>query len=115
MRNTEEVINGIRRYIESEVLPKLDTKSKILIGAALGMASNSMETAARTLQANELAKALGAVNDDGLFDVELIADSLKDSSARYGSLSLTVPFTGGVMSFGPEDIEMAKRYINGEA
>lgn len=112
MRNADEVVNGILRYAEHEVMPKLDTKSKIIMGTALGMATSSLDKAINALQGNELAQMIGAVNEDGLLDVDLIADNLKASSERYGNLSFTIPFTGGVMSFSPNDIDDVKRYIN---
>lgn len=113
MNTSEEIVNGLMRYADREVIPKLGTGGKWVVGAAIGMAGNKISEIARNLSTNSLAKAVGAVNEDGLFDVDKLTESLQNSANRYGNLSLNVPMLG-TMTFTADDVNKVGKYIKGE-
>ena len=101
------------RYADREVIPKLDTAGKWVVGSVITMTGNKINEVTTKLSTNPTAKAIGAVNEDGLFDVDKVIESLQNSANRYGNLSLNVPMIG-VMTFTPDDVVKVGRYIKGE-
>ena len=113
MNTSEEIINGIMKYADREVIPKLGTGGKWIVGSIVAMAGTKINDIAKGLSTNPYAKALGAVNEDGLFDVDKVIESLQNSANRYGNLSLNVPMLG-TMTFTAEDVNKVGKYIKGE-
>lgn len=110
MYTSEQVLNGIVKYIDNEVLTKLDTKGKIFLGTGITIAmKNSSEVLSR-VQNNEIVKTLGIVDENGQFDVELVAEHLKANASKYGKLQFNVPVVG-TLTFTPEDVDRIKEYI----
>lgn len=113
MNTSEQIVNGLMRYTDREIIPKMGTAGKWIIGTAAGMIGQRAGSIANGLQSNSIAKMMGAVNEDGLFDIDLIAEHLRNSADRYGNMQLDVPLLG-TMTFTADDVEKAKRYIKGE-
>lgn len=113
MKTSEEMVNGLMRYINKEVIPKMNTSGKWMLGTVVGMAEGKAHDVALTIQGNDLAKALGAVNADGLFNEELIADAMHKAAERYGKLQMSLPLAG-TLTFSVDDVEQLRRYIRGE-
>ena len=113
MCNNEQIINGFVRYIDNEVIPKLDTKGKWIIGAMSGMIGNKALLYLNQLSSNELLQNINVINENGLFDVDSIGDNLVNSANKYGNLQLNIPAVG-VLTFNANDIDTLKRYVKGE-
>lgn len=113
MNTSEQIVNGIMRYADREIIPKMGTAGKWIIGTATGMIGKRAGMIANSLQANGIARAIGAVNEDGLFDIDLIAEHMRNAAERYGKMQIDVPLLG-TMTFTEDDIEKARRYIKGE-
>lgn len=112
MNTSEEIVNGLVDYVEKEIIPKLDTPGKWLVGTMLGMTTAKYKDIAVKMQGNATAKAIGAVSEDGLYDVNLIAENLIKAASRYGNLQINIPMLG-TMTFSSADIESASKYIKG--
>jgi hypothetical protein len=113
MNTPEQIVNGIMRYADREIIPKLDTAGKWVIGSMIGMTGNKINEVATKLSTNPVAKAIGAVNEDGLYDVDKIVENVQNSANKYGNLSLNVPMLG-TMTFTQEDVMKIGKYIKGE-
>ena len=113
MNTSEQIVNGLMRYTDREIIPKMGTAGKWIIGTAAGMIGKRAGTIANGLQTNSIAKMIGAVNDDGLFDIDLIAEHMRNAADKYGNMQIELPMMG-TMTFTSDDVEKAKRYIKGE-
>lgn len=113
MQTVEEIVNGIARYADREVIPKLNTQGKWIVGALVGVIGNKSADIMRELQSNPMFKAIGIIDDNGLYDVDLIAENVIQSAEKYGKLQLNVPAVG-LLTFDHEDVNNLKKYIKGE-
>lgn len=102
----EQVVNGLNNWVDEEIIPRLPTSGKWIIGTAVGLAMSNADA----VLSNGSLKVLGIVNADGLIDADKLCSELKHSADRYGKLTVSFPFIG-TMAFGPEDIENARRHI----
>lgn len=106
-----KVVNGLIKYIESDILAQLNGS----LGAwgasiVIGLAAKRIEQVYHDLVNNAMIKALG-VTDGEMINVEAIyAEALK--AAQKGSATVAMPFVGPV-TFKVTDVEAAYRYIIG--
>ena len=112
MKTADEIVNGLFRYVDAEVMPRLDTKSKIIVGTLLGMSRQKAEVLSEELTTNSTAQLIGAVDDDGMIDDDLILEHLKKASDKYGKMEFQIPLAGTI-AFDGDDVNDIKFYING--
>lgn len=103
--NAEQVLNGLAKYAENEIISKMPTAGKVIAGTAIALALKNVQ-----LQSNQFARAIGAVDADGMIDVDTIAESLKASAERYGNIVINIPLMGTV-TLTAGDVDLMRRYI----
>lgn len=108
--NAEQIVNGIMRYADNEVMPKLPTAGKWVFGTAINLANNKVNNLIEGLQTNAIAKMLDIVDDNGNIDADALFQALKESADRYGVISIEVPLIGS-MTFSTSDIDSIRGYI----
>lgn len=111
--DTTQVLNGLIAFADKEVIRKLNTTGKWVLGTGVAIATQNAEHVMEMMKDNALVNMLGIVDEDGRFDIDLLADALKDSASRYGNLSVQVPLVG-TLTFSASDVDSAKAYIKGE-
>ncbi len=105
----EQIINGIFLYIDNEVMPKLSTLNKIMVGTGAALALKNSEHLIDEMLT--VGKSLGVVSDEGLIDADKVAAELKSSAEKYGNVQFVIPF-GGTVTFKPDDVDILRRYIS---
>lgn len=108
----EQFLNGLVRYCDVDVIPQLPTSGKWIVGAMVIGATKKAENIITQLSSNPIVKSIGIIDENGLIDIDLLADSLRQSADKYGKLSVSLPVVG-TMTFSASDIDRAKQYIVG--
>lgn len=110
MITRSQLEGGIARYIDREVLPRLPQSGiqKVVIGAFAAMLSKRIGVMVDELSKNKFAGMLGIVNSDGLIDIDLLRDSLKQSMGDE-PLIIEIPLVGE-MIFRSGDIDVIHSY-----
>lgn len=103
----EQVLNGIASYLDDEVMSKLPTHGKWIMGTAIALSRDNISE----ILNNPYIKMLGIVNADGLWDVDKLASALKATAERYGNIQLDLPIIGR-LTFSAEDVDLMRRHIN---
>lgn len=107
---SEQVMNGLIQYMENEIVSKMPTVGKIIVGTGIGLALKNQSDFLNNLRNNQVLKMIGAVNEEGLFDVDTIAECAKQSSEKYGNVVINIPYMGDI-TLTSKDIDLLKRYI----
>lgn len=113
MYTAEQVLQGLINYVDKEVLAKLDTKGKIVLGTGITIAMQNASTLLKNIPENDIVKMLGVVDENGMYDVEKIAVALKANVEKFGKLQFDVPLVGK-LAFVPEDVTLLTQYIKGD-
>jgi len=108
--SAEQIINGITQYADGEVIAKLPTMGKWMLGAGIGVASNKINDIVHNLNDNTIIKMMGIIDESGMYDLDLVAESLKQSAQKYGKMTIEVPLIGK-LSFNDSDIDTLRAYI----
>ena len=111
MYNANQVINGLIKYADSEVMTKLPVSGKWIMGTAINLASDKINNVVETLANNSAAKMLGIVDENGNIDADALIEAMRASAEKYGKMTIEVPIIGK-LTFSSADVDMLKTYIS---
>lgn len=106
-----QLINGLTRYIDNEVLNKLTGNSKLLLGIGSGIALKKAENLYRVMQENTIIKMLDIIDKEGNIDEETIFEELK-KQARKQIIEVEIPMIG-ILKMNEEDIAKLQNFVKG--
>lgn len=109
MVTLNQVQNGIVRYIDVEMLPKMDGWKKWVFGAAAGIAVTRAESIFEGLRHNSLVSALGVIDEHGHIDI----DTLHREFAKQAQRGPTAIDMGplGMYSMDRRDVDLIAQFI----
>lgn len=90
---TTQVLDGIQRYIENDVLPKIPDARKWLVGAYVATVMMPYRQNPASLVNHPIMKPLMAGVDDGTIDIDNLHAALL-SQARQGASFIEIPLVG---------------------
>lgn len=108
-----KVINGLTRYIDSDILAQLNGNVlKWVGGVAVGLVAQNAEKTFHALADNAMVKALNVIDGENV-NVENIYPLLLEQ-ARKGPATLTIPnLPLPPITFTDKDVESLYRHIMG--
>lgn len=107
---------GLTKYIDAEIVPTLPVGGQydaIKNTAFKTMAAYAIKNGRNALQGvlkHPMLTAIGAVNADGMVDIDGIAGELKKNIPAAG-LQVEIPLMGIIMTFHESDIDTLRKYI----
>ena len=115
MVTKEQIKNGVRRYVDSEIIAKMQMspnsikRGLIVTGINLWL-NHNVES---MLGASSGAEALGVVDENGHYDIKLLADEFRKTIPERGyNLKLGISgFNLGDMTIYGEDVIRLVEYI----
>ena len=107
-----QVVNGVTKYIDSEIVSKLTGWQRWAIGAGLGVAVSRGSHIMEQMRSMPLVKMLNIIDGD-MVDVETIYSELRKQAERE-SINVALPAVGTV-TFTRDDVEKVYSYIMGGA
>lgn len=111
MVHYSKVISGIVRYIDADILAKLNgSAAKWAAGAAIAIAARRAEQIYHEITKSPVVAALGLVDGENVDIDTIYAEVLKQ--AQQGSATISLPLIGPI-TFGVADVESVYRYIKG--
>lgn len=109
MYNYSQVINGLARYIDEEIVSKIDGWQKWIVGAGLGMSLDKGVNIFNELKTNPMVKALGVIDNNDMVDVETLYKNVK-KQAHNNPITFNVPMVGA-MTLNESDVDKLYNYI----
>lgn len=110
MVSIEKIQRGAARYIDTEILPKVEGKDKWILTAASSLLIAKLPMLAQNLNKSAVVQAMGIISPDGLIDIDALVSSVKPA-ARQTPAKFKIPF-GGEMTLTEADIDALQKYIN---
>lgn len=112
MYDYNKVINGIAKYIDTEIVDKILGWKKWVVGSGLGLALSNSTNVFNQLKNNEFVKMLNIIDKDNKIDVDKIYKELK-KQAKKSSITFEVPMVGSI-TLNDQDIEKLYELIKNE-
>lgn len=112
MYDYNKVINGIAKYIDTEIVDKILGWKKWVVGSGLGIALSNSTNVFNQLKNNEFVKMLNIIDKDNKIDVDKIYKELK-KQAKKSSITFELPMVGSI-TLNDQDIEKLYELIKNE-
>ena len=109
MYEYSKVLNGITKYIDTEIVDKIEGWQKWVIGSCIGIALSNSTNLFNQLKDNEIVKMLGIINEENKIDIEKIYKEFKNQ-AKKGSISFEVPLVG-TLTLNEQDVDKIYDFI----
>ena len=106
----EKVIDGVNRYIDSEIYKNLNDVQEILARIVVGRVNAGAENIKNVLMNNGFAKTLCLVDSDGMIDIDPLLHDLRAEIEKKGKIEFNVPMIGK-MKFTASDVDMLRDMI----
>lgn len=110
MVTIEKIQCGVARYLDTELLPKVEGRDRWMLTAAVSLYLAKLPALVQSLKDNPALKPLGLISADGTsIDIDALIASVKPA-ARQTPAVFRVPF-GGSISLTETDLDTIRNYI----
>ena len=110
MVSVDKIQRGAARYVDTEILPKVEGKDKWIITSALTLYLAKLPALIQTLKDKDAVKILGIISEDGQsVDIDTLINSVKPA-AQQTPAAFKIPF-GGTLNLTASDLDSLRNYI----
>lgn len=115
--NKNQIVNGIIKYIKSDVLTHIPDKNFRTVATAAVLVITNKPGTLNPLFENAFVKMLETPNG---YNVDTLSDALKQAMAETGGITITIPAIKFLMpeekelTFNSADVDSIMKYIKGE-
>jgi hypothetical protein len=106
----EKVINGLSKYITSEMYPALNDWQELVARLAVTRALNNQARIKDALQRNAFIKTFAIMDENGDVDVEGLMTDMKELISTKGKVDIHIPMFGK-FSFTSADVDKLYRMM----
>lgn len=90
-----QVVNGMSRYIDQEIINKIQGLPRWGLGAVSGIALSRGANIFNTLKANPIIKMLEVIDENDMIDIDTIYTEIR-KQAEKGSATFDAPMIGTI-------------------
>lgn len=112
MVTVQQMQEGVARYLDAELLPKIGGWKKWIAGAAATEYVGKLGVVVDAIKKKPAVAILGVVTEDGMIDADKLRDAFVNQARSSGSVSFDIPLLG-TLTIGERDVETLYRYIVG--
>ena len=109
----EKALDGIVKYIDSELLPKMNDVQEFTARVLIGRVINNTNNIKETITNNGYIRTFGIIDNEGMVDIEGLAKDIKREIIHKGKVAFNVPMFGK-MTFVPSDVDVLHKMICGK-
>jgi uncharacterized protein YfbU (UPF0304 family) len=104
-----KVINGITKYVDVEIVEKINGWQKWVVGSGLGIALSNSTNIFNKLKENEIIKMLDIIDKEDKIDVDKIYIEMK-KQAQKSAITFDVPMLGA-LTLNEKDVDKIYEFI----
>lgn len=112
MYNYSQVISGIAKYIDTEIVNKIVGWKKWVVGSGIGLALSNTTEVFNQLKNNEFVKMLGVIDKEDKIDVDKIYKEMK-KQAKKSAVTFDMPMIGAI-TLNEQDLDRMYELIKSE-
>ena len=105
-----QISEGLAKYIDNELVPKVPGVRKWALGLAGAYAGKAIQD--KISENSKLLSSLGIMSEDGMVDVDMVLPYIKSMATQSGPVSEHVPMIGDIR-FDSSDVDKLYSYIVG--
>lgn len=112
MISIEQAKNGLMRYIDTDMLPKLDGVKRIGLGIYAALAGNNLAALAERYANHPAIAMLGVMDDAHNIDLDKLYEAAIHAFADGDKIILSIPMIGDY-TIDHTDVDKLYRYMKG--
>lgn len=106
-----QVQQGVARFVDTEIIPRLSTTEKLVVGGGAGLATAKLPELVNRYAGNKIVSALALVDvERGEIDLDAVYNAVKPYITS-APVPVTVPFVGLTLKFTQREIDTLYKYI----
>lgn len=113
MITADQLKAGIGSYLQTKMMPRLDSKRQFLLGTVYGLGAARMDALLSQAAKMPALRALGVIQENGEIDLSALYDAAQGQMREQGKLTVEIPFMG-TFSFDEGDLRDLYQAINGQ-
>lgn len=113
MITADQLKAGIGSYLQTKMMPRLDSKRQFLLGTVYGLGAARMDALLSQAAKVPALRALGVMQENGEIDLSALYDAAQGQMQAQGKLTVEIPFMG-TFSFDEGDLRDLYQAINGQ-
>ena len=94
MVSAQQIKAGVGTYIETKIMPRLDSKRQFVLGMAYSLGAARMDQMIDALRGNQIVQALGIIDEAGQVDIDALYNAAHAQMQAQGKLALDIPLLG---------------------
>lgn len=106
----EKVLDGVAKFMDKEIYPKMNDWQEVLVRVAEGRILDNRELVKNALVNNGIVRTFGVIDEDGFVDIERLAADLKKEIQKKTKMKIEIPLFGS-MTFLPGDVDKLCKFI----
>ena len=112
MYSYDKVMNGLAKYVDTEIVSKVPGWKKWLVGSGIGMILSNADNVVEQLKNNEFVKLLNIIDEHSNVNVDAMYKELK-RQAQKGSVNIELPMVGSFL-LNEHDVDKLYNFITRE-
>jgi len=104
-----QVVKGLEKYIDNEMLPKIPGWQKWVFGAAASIGISKHEELFNKLKNNSLVEMLNVIDNQNMIDIDALYTGFVEQAAKSPA-TLQIPAVGA-FTLNAQDVEKLYMYI----
>lgn len=110
MVSVSQVQVGVVKYIDDEILSKIQGWEKWVLGAGAGIAARRTVNIFNALKSSNVVKMLGIIDENDMIDIDLLHEEFAKQAKDKGAITFNVPLIGA-LTLNASDVEKLYSYI----
>ena len=107
----QQFVEGVKGYMQSNIIPHMPMDRQFVAGVALGVAANRTDKMIQRIKDSQLVQMLGLIDGD-MVDDDALFTAMREQMSKQGSLQIDIPWVGK-MTFSAPDVDALQRSIHG--
>ena len=104
-----QVVNGMSRYIDQEIINKIQGWQRWALGAGAGIMMTKGTNIFNALKAHPIIKMLEVIDENDMIDIDTIYGEIR-KQAEKGSATIDIPMVGSI-TLTKDDVDKLYRLI----
>lgn len=106
-----QIQQGVARFVDTEIIPRLSTTEKLVVGGGAGLATAKLPELLNRYADNKIVSVLGLYDaEHGEIDLDAVYNAVKPYITS-DPIPVTIPFVGLTLKFTQREIDNLYKYI----
>lgn len=112
MVSLAQVQNGLVKYIDTEITPKIEGWQRWVFGAAISISLSKISNIFNALKENPFVKMLEVIDENDNIDIDVIYQEFR-KQAQKSAITFNVPIVNLPLTLNSADIDKMYQLIKG--